>query len=61
MPFTFFTLVGAKSEKTKIIDDTVNPVWNETFEMIVDEADGQMIYLDVFDDDNGSKDDFLGR
>ena len=53
--------MGAKSEKTRVVSNSVNPVWNETFEMIVDSADGQMIYLDVFDDDNGSKDDFLGR
>lgn len=52
--------VGAKSEKTKVVDNTVNPVWNETFEMMVDSADGQVLYLDVFDEDPGD-DDFLGR
>ena len=53
--------VGAKEVKTRIINNTVQPVWNETFEMIVDSADGQLLYLDVFDDDPGSKDDELGR
>lgn len=53
--------VGAKEVKTRIINNTVQPVWNETFEMIVDSADGQLLYIDVFDDDPGSKDDELGR
>ncbi|XP_012938317.1 extended synaptotagmin-2 [Aplysia californica] len=53
--------VGAKTEKTKVVNNTVSPVWNETFEMIVDAADGQFLYMDVFDEDPGSKDDFLGR
>ncbi|GFR74432.1 extended synaptotagmin-like protein 2 [Elysia marginata] len=53
--------VGAKTVKTTIKDKTLSPVWNETFEMIVDSADGQLLYIDVFDDDQGSKDDELGR
>ncbi|KAK6970183.1 extended synaptotagmin-2-like isoform X2 [Biomphalaria glabrata] len=53
--------VGAKEVKTKVISNTVTPVWNQTFEMIVDAADGQLLYLDVFDEDPGSKDDDLGR
>ena len=56
-----YVAVGAKEVKTRIINNTVQPVWNETFEMIVDSADGQLLYLDVFDDDPGSKDDELGR
>ncbi|GFN89716.1 extended synaptotagmin-like protein 2 [Plakobranchus ocellatus] len=53
--------VGAKTVKTSIINNTLTPVWNETFELIVDSADGQLLYIDVLDDDPGSKDDELGR
>ena len=53
--------VGAKTVKTSVKSKSLSPVWNETFEMIVDSADGQLLYLDVFDDDQGSKDDELGR
>ncbi|RUS77875.1 hypothetical protein EGW08_014349, partial [Elysia chlorotica] len=53
--------VGSKSVKTTVKDKTLSPVWNETFEMIVDSADGQLLYIEVFDDDQGSKDDELGR
>ncbi|CAL1546958.1 unnamed protein product [Lymnaea stagnalis] len=53
--------VGAKEARTKVINNTVTPIWNQSFEMIVDEADGQLLYLDVFDEDPGSKDDDLGR
>lgn len=47
--------------KTKVINNCVTPVWNQTFEMIVDSADGQLLYVDVMDEDPGSKDDDLGR
>ena len=28
--------MGAKSEKTKIVNNSVNPVWNETFVFEID-------------------------
>ncbi|KAL8564138.1 hypothetical protein ACOMHN_035743 [Nucella lapillus] len=58
-PYTIVT-VGAQTFKTKVIDDTVEPVWNEVFEFIIDERDGQMLKLDLNDKDPGNKDDPLG-
>lgn len=61
--FHFSTIisVGAKEMKTKVIGNSVAPVWNESFEMTVDSADGQLLYLEVFDEDPGKTDDELGR
>lgn len=47
--------------KSKTIDDDLNPTWNEFYEAIVDQANGQRIVVEVFDEDPGSKDEFLGR
>ncbi|XP_041372347.1 extended synaptotagmin-2-like [Gigantopelta aegis] len=52
--------VGALTFQTKVIDNTVNPLWNQTFEAIIDAADGQMLDLFVLDKDPGNKDDKLG-
>ncbi|ESO96571.1 extended synaptotagmin-like protein 2-like protein variant [Lottia gigantea] len=52
--------VGAQKFQTKVIDNTVEPVWNEDYEAIVDVADGQLLTLDVNDRDPGNDDDHLG-
>ncbi|BFZ22451.1 hypothetical protein BsWGS_25490 [Bradybaena similaris] len=52
--------VGAKQFKTKVIQNSLCPVWDETFELIVDSADGQLLYIDVFDEDPGIMHDDLG-
>ncbi|XP_072021278.1 extended synaptotagmin-2-like isoform X3 [Amphiura filiformis] len=52
--------VGAQQYKTKILQNELNPVFNEYFEAIVYEADGQTLDIDVFDEDKGTKDDFIG-
>ncbi|BFZ06345.1 hypothetical protein BsWGS_09385 [Bradybaena similaris] len=53
--------VGACQVKTRVINNTLAPVWNQTFEMIVDSADGQFLFIEMFDEDQGNKDDELGR
>ncbi|XP_069121833.1 extended synaptotagmin-2-like isoform X4 [Argopecten irradians] len=52
--------VGAKKFKTKVINNTVNPEWNEVFETIIDIKDGQYVDIELKDEDPGSKDDDLG-
>ncbi|CAG5126272.1 unnamed protein product, partial [Candidula unifasciata] len=52
--------VGAKQVKTKVVHNSLCPVWDETFELIVDSADGQLLYIDVFDEDPGLMHDDLG-
>ncbi|KAK6182627.1 hypothetical protein SNE40_010269 [Patella caerulea] len=58
-PYVKFS-VGAQKFSTKVIDNTVEPVWNEFYEAIIDVANGQLLTLDVFDKDPGNKDDPLG-
>ncbi|CAJ0931463.1 unnamed protein product, partial [Mesorhabditis belari] len=52
--------VGSQYFKTRTIDDDLNPVFNEYFEAVVDQADGQKLRIEVFDEDRG-QDEELGR
>ncbi|KAL4229104.1 Extended synaptotagmin-3 [Mactra antiquata] len=53
--------VGAMKFKTPVINNSVTPQWNEVFETIIDERDGQFMDVEVRDEDPGSKDDKLGN
>ncbi|XP_072173844.1 extended synaptotagmin-2-like [Diadema setosum] len=53
--------VGMQKFKTKVINNNLNPVWNQTFEALVFEEHGQTLDLDCWDEDPGSKDDPLGN
>ncbi|VDP20520.1 unnamed protein product [Onchocerca flexuosa] len=53
--------VGSQFHRTKTIDNDLNPVWNEYFEFIVDQADGQKLRIELFDYDKTSSDEELGR
>ncbi|XP_010247855.1 PREDICTED: synaptotagmin-4-like isoform X1 [Nelumbo nucifera] len=37
--------------KTKVIDNNLNPIWNETFELIAEDKETQSLILEVFDKD----------
>ncbi|XP_051139578.1 calcium-dependent lipid-binding protein-like [Andrographis paniculata] len=39
--------------KTKVIDNNLNPVWNQTFELIAEDKETQSLILEVFDQDIG--------
>ncbi|PIK58244.1 putative extended synaptotagmin-2 [Apostichopus japonicus] len=52
--------VGQQTFKTKVIDNTISPTWNQHFEAIVFEVFGQSIDVDLFDEDRSDKDDPLG-
>lgn len=52
--------VGALKFKTKVINNTLEPKWNQVYESIIDEKDGQYMDVEVRDEDPGSKDDSLG-
>jgi hypothetical protein len=34
-------------EKTRVIDDNLNPQWNETFELIAEDKETQSLILEV--------------
>ncbi|GAA55760.1 extended synaptotagmin-2 [Clonorchis sinensis] len=53
--------VGARTFQTTVIQHTLEPEWNEQFEVIVDVWQGQSLAIEVLDKDQGNKDDFLGR
>ncbi|CAJ2671149.1 calcium-dependent lipid-binding protein-like isoform X2 [Trifolium pratense] len=39
--------------KTKVIDNNLNPVWNEEFDLIAEDKETQSLILEVFDEDIG--------
>ncbi|KAI3444651.1 hypothetical protein Pfo_001316 [Paulownia fortunei] len=39
--------------KTKVIENNLNPVWNQTFELIAEDKETQSLILEVFDHDIG--------
>ncbi|VDK74121.1 unnamed protein product [Litomosoides sigmodontis] len=53
--------VGSQIYRTKTIDNDLNPVWNEYFEFVVDQANGQKLRIELFDYDKLSSDEELGR
>jgi Ca2+-dependent lipid-binding protein len=53
--------VGSQFFKTRTIDDDLNPVFNEYFEAVVDQADGQKLRIELFDEDTTGADEELGR
>lgn len=54
-------LVGSQLYRTKTIDNDLNPVFNEYFEAVVDQASGQKLRIELFDEDRASADEELGR
>lgn len=45
--------------RSKIIKDSLNPRWNEVYEAIVYDGQGQVVFIELFDEDT-DHDDFLG-
>ncbi|XP_047445778.1 extended synaptotagmin-2-like isoform X2 [Mugil cephalus] len=52
--------VGTDLFKSKVIHETVNPRWNEVYEVLVYDHSGTSLQIELFDEDT-DKDDFLGR
>ncbi len=60
-PFVVLTLTE-QTFKTKMIKNTLDPTWNETFEILIHDPAVQLLELEVFDDDFGiAKNDSLGN
>ncbi|EPS63943.1 hypothetical protein M569_10838, partial [Genlisea aurea] len=60
-PFVVLTLKksGAKN-KTRVVNDSLNPVWNQTFDFVVEDGLHEMLILEIWDHDTFGK-DFMGR
>uniref|UniRef100_A0A672MQX1 Extended synaptotagmin-1-like n=1 Tax=Sinocyclocheilus grahami TaxID=75366 RepID=A0A672MQX1_SINGR len=52
--------VGPQTFKSRHLDNTLNPKWDEMYEVIAHEVPGQELEVEVFDKDP-DHDDFLGR
>ncbi|XP_060677164.1 extended synaptotagmin-1 isoform X2 [Hemiscyllium ocellatum] len=52
--------VGTQAFMSKTVSETVNPKWNEMYEVIIHEVPGQLLEIEIFDKDP-DQDDFLGR
>jgi hypothetical protein len=60
-PYCKFKLNDKDVHKTEIKKKTLDPVWNETFEVQVRSRTAANFVADVYDWDFGDKDDFLGK
>ncbi|NXA12958.1 ESYT1 protein, partial [Sapayoa aenigma] len=52
--------VGTQVATSRVIDDNLNPTWDEVYEFIVHEVPGQEVEVELFDKDP-DQDDLLGR
>lgn len=59
-PYVVLFIRPMFKEKTRVIDDNLNPEWNETFELIAEDKETQHVILEVFDEDNLKQDKRLG-
>ncbi|MQM16832.1 hypothetical protein Taro_049792 [Colocasia esculenta] len=50
---------GAKN-KTRVVNDSLNPAWNQTFDFVVEDGLHDMLILEVWDHDTFGK-DYMGR
>lgn len=53
--------VGSQLFRTKTIDNSLNPQFNEYFEAIVDQSSIQKLRINLFDEDTTRQDEELGR
>lgn len=59
-PYCKFELNEQEVYKTKVIKKTLNPTWNEYFEVAVPSRTGAKFHVNVYDYDFADKPDFLG-
>ncbi|KAL8503699.1 hypothetical protein ACS0TY_022426 [Phlomoides rotata] len=60
-PFVELTMKKSEQkDKTRVLNDTLNPVWNQTFEFVVEDGLHELLILEVYDHDIFGKDK-IGR
>ncbi|KAI9117715.1 hypothetical protein K1719_011881 [Acacia pycnantha] len=59
----YVVLIMKKSElkcRSRVVNNTLNPVWNQTFDFVVEDGLHDMLMVEIWDHDTFGK-DFLGR
>lgn len=51
---------GETKKKTRVVTDTLNPIWNQTFDFMVEDALHDLLMVEVWDHDTFGK-DYIGR
>ncbi|GAB4836806.1 Synaptotagmin-4 [Ancistrocladus abbreviatus] len=60
-PYVVLTLRKAGTKrKTRVLNETLNPVWNQTFDFVVEDALHELLILEVYDHDTIGK-NYIGR
>ncbi|XP_048839629.1 extended synaptotagmin-1 isoform X2 [Brienomyrus brachyistius] len=54
------TRVGGSTFQSRVVQENLNPTWNELYEVILTQLPGQDVQFEVYDKDL-DRDDFLGR
>lgn len=60
-PYVVLTMRKTETKnKTRVVNDSLNPVWNQTFDFVVEDALHDMLIVEVWDHDTFGK-DYMGR
>ncbi|CAN4094604.1 unnamed protein product [Withania somnifera] len=51
---------GENSKRREVVNESLNPVWNQTFDFVVEDGLHDMLMLEVWDHDTFGK-DFMGK
>ncbi|KAF7806445.1 synaptotagmin-5-like [Senna tora] len=60
-PFVVLTMKKSETKcKTRVVNNTLNPVWNQTFDFVVEDGLHDMLMVEIWDHDTFGK-DYMGR
>ncbi|KAK8487745.1 hypothetical protein V6N11_069465 [Hibiscus sabdariffa] len=60
-PFAVLTMKKSEAKnRTRVVNDSLNPVWNQTFDFVVEDGLHDMLIIEVWDHDTFGK-DYIGR
>ncbi|XP_042426641.1 synaptotagmin-5-like isoform X2 [Zingiber officinale] len=60
-PFVVIRMKKSETKnKTRVVNDSLNPTWNQTFDIVVEDGLHDMLILEVWDHDTFGK-DYMGR
>ncbi|KAL3623966.1 Synaptotagmin-5 [Castilleja foliolosa] len=60
-PYAVITLKKTESkQKTRVVNESLNPVWNQTFDFVVEDGLHDMLIIEIWDHDTFGK-DYMGR